>query len=163
MKDPNWSHQDFIEHFHYDPETGILSRIKRTGNNWRPGPVTPSANAKYIGFRFRGVICRVHRAAFFYMTGEWPVGEVDHVDGDTFNNRWENLRACNRSQNGFNKAVQDRNITGHKNVFLTPHGTYQVRIAAFGKESTKTFKTKEEAIEFAEFLRELLHGEFARH
>ena len=163
MKDPNWSHEDFLEHFRYDPDSGVLYRIKRTGNNWKPGPVTPSRNDRYVGFRFRGQICRVHRAAFFYMTGKWPEGEVDHIDLDPFNNRWDNLRSASRSQNGFNKGAQVRNITGHKNVFITPHGTFQVRISAFGDEITKTFKSEEEAISFARKVRSALHGEFTRH
>ena len=37
MKDPNWRHEDFLEHFRYDPDSGVLYRIKRTGNNWKPG------------------------------------------------------------------------------------------------------------------------------
>jgi len=37
--------------------------------------------------------CRVHRMVYWAFTGENPVGmEVDHIDGDTSNNSFENLQ-----------------------------------------------------------------------
>ncbi len=45
----------------------------------------------------------VHRVIFFLCHGYWPK-EVDHKDQDKGNNRIENLRPCNRSQNKFNTS-----------------------------------------------------------
>lgn len=157
MQDPDWSLEDFKKHFHYCPETGVFTKIAPTGRNWRPGPVKPGA--RYTEFRFRGQLCRAHRAAFFYMTGEWPEADVDHRDGDKRNNRWTNLRQASRSQNLANQGAR----VGSKNIHPTPHGTWQVRVAFMGKEHTRTFKTLEEAEAHAANLRDSMHAEFSRH
>lgn len=46
-----------------------------------------------------------HRLAFVFMTGKWPSVklDVDHKDGDGWNNKWKNLRMATRSQNICNK------------------------------------------------------------
>jgi len=36
------------------------------------------------------------------MTGEWPQDEIDHIDGQTDNNRFVNLRPASRVQNAQN-------------------------------------------------------------
>jgi len=38
------------------------------------------------------------------MTGEWPTGVIDHIDGNSLNNRWNNLRDVTTDQNNSNKA-----------------------------------------------------------
>jgi hypothetical protein len=43
--------------------------------------------------------------------------EVDHIDGNTFDNRRSsNLRLCTHHQNLINKKIQKNNITGFKGV-----------------------------------------------
>lgn len=42
---------------------------------------------------------KAHRLAFLSMTGEWPTGEVDHMDGDRLNNRFGNLRDVSHAVN----------------------------------------------------------------
>lgn len=41
------------------------------------------------------------------MTGKWPPRklDVDHEDGDGFNNKWTNLRLASRGQNNHNRHV----------------------------------------------------------
>ena len=39
-----------------------------------------------------GVEYLAEELAFFYMTGRWPKYGVEHVNGNTQDNRWENLR-----------------------------------------------------------------------
>ena len=43
-----------------------------------------------------------HRLAILYVTGEWPAYEVDHVNGVKLDNRWDNLRAVDRTVNAQN-------------------------------------------------------------
>jgi hypothetical protein len=41
---------------------------------------------------------------------------VDHKDGDTLDNRKENLRTCTQMENGKNVALRRNNKSGHKGV-----------------------------------------------
>ena len=48
--------------------------------------------------------------------------DVDHINGDTLDNRKENLRICTRSQNMMNKALRSDSSTGFKGVYEVKHG-----------------------------------------
>jgi len=44
-----------------------------------------------------------HRLAWLLTYGDWPVGDIDHINHDRSDNRLENLRELTRSQNLFNR------------------------------------------------------------
>ena len=135
----------FKELLHYEPETGHFT--------WRiNSPVaTPGFRAgggHGLGYRSIGLDYKKyleHILAWFYMTGEWPQGEVDHANGDKADNRWCNLRIATRSQNGYNKGINPRNSTGVTGV--NKHGSkYRARIDVDGKTvDLGCYKTLEEA------------------
>jgi hypothetical protein len=58
----------------------------------------------------------LHRLAFLIKLGRWPIGEVDHINGDTHDNRWENLRECSREDNAKNRPKYSSNTSGAKGV-----------------------------------------------
>src|ERR1700676_1353393 len=41
---------------------------------------------------------------------------IDHIDGNTFNNKKSNLRICTKAENCRNTKVNKNNTSGHKGV-----------------------------------------------
>lgn len=100
----------------YDPETGIFTwRISR--GSAKAGAVSGTINADgYIVLGVDGVLRRASRLAWLYMTGGWPQNEVDHIDQDRANNRWDNLREATHAQNGRNRSRRSDNTSGRIGV-----------------------------------------------
>ena len=90
--------------------------------------------------------------------------QVDHKNGNTLDNRMDNLRAATASQNAMNRGIQSNNKAGLKGI--TWHArtkTWRADIGAYGKDKTiGYFKTKEEAHEAYCKAAKELHGEFFR-
>lgn len=103
---------------HYDPETGVFTwRIVTPNGAGQVGKKAgvPTHNGyESIVFEYEKYLA--HRLAWFYVTGEWPVGDLDHADRDRSNNRFKNLRPCSRSNNRMNSGVSVRNTSGVKGV-----------------------------------------------
>ena len=53
-----------------------------------------------------------HRLAWLYMTGEFPNGQIDHINHVRNDNRWCNLRVVNNQENHKNRPKQKNNKTG---------------------------------------------------
>jgi hypothetical protein len=104
-------------HLHYDPETGLFTWIKPTGDRVRVGYVAGCKRSDngYVILKFERCYL-AHRLAFLYMTGSIPKF-VDHINGKRDDNRWCNLRSVSRSQNGQNMALPNTNKSGVIGVF----------------------------------------------
>jgi hypothetical protein len=79
------------------------------------------------------------------MTGQWPLGELDHKDRNRHNNAWNNLREATRSQNVAN-SFRLRNATGFPGVKRRPNGRF---VASISHQKRRhwlgSFATAEEA------------------
>lgn len=58
----------------------------------------------YILVSFKGTRIKAHRAIWAICNGEWPDGEIDHINGNPADNRLDNLRVVTRAQNCQNIA-----------------------------------------------------------
>ena len=77
----------------YDPETGLFCWLVAKAHNVKAGAQAGSPNAKgYIVIRIDGMNYRAHCLAYLYQTGFWPEHRAVHIDRNTSNNRWSNLR-----------------------------------------------------------------------
>ena len=93
--------------FKYDPDTGEFFRIARNGLR-KTGYVKDG----YLRLGLHGKKYLAHRVAFLLAAGSMPDGLVDHIDGDTLNNRFSNLRVVDRMGNGRNMARSRANTSG---------------------------------------------------
>ena len=101
----------------YDPDTGVFTwRMTRRGRAVA-GKKAGSKNGRgYIIVRVDRLLHRANRLAWLYMTGSWPPGDIDHINGDRADDRWGNLRPATRSQNNANGRRPRDNTSGFKGV-----------------------------------------------
>ncbi len=96
----------FEEHllstYRYDAATGKL--INRKRNREYPGVIDKSSGYVRVNVFFRGERFKLwkHRLVFFLEHRRFPK-EIDHINGIKTDNRIENLREVNRSENELNK------------------------------------------------------------
>ena len=107
---------------------------------------------------------RAHRIIFLFHHGYLPA-EIDHIDGDRQNNKIENLRPANRSQNLVNKGLSNKNTSGAKNVsWVKDRNKWEVQMYVNKK---KTFVGRFDDLEVAKAaavaFKNQHHGEFANH
>lgn len=95
-----------------------------------------------FGKRFSLIAARV---CWLVETGDWPKNTIDHINGDSTDNRWSNLRDVTQGVNNANKRVYKRNSVGFKGV-NKHHGKYWARVSY--NKTTHTlghYNTPEEA------------------
>lgn len=106
----------------------------------------------------------VSRVIYFLHHGDLPE-VVDHINGNTQDNRIVNLRGCTQAENVRNASTPCTNSSGIKGVYWHKRDKrWLVRLSINGK--TKyfgSFADKEEARKHAEEMRIKHYGEFARH
>jgi hypothetical protein len=86
----------------YDPTTGIFQWRVRAGPRAAGSIAGSKSDDGYWVIGIGGKVYKAHRLAYLYMTGEWPSGQVDHRNIDHADNRWDNLRPANTSNNKAN-------------------------------------------------------------
>lgn len=142
----------------YEPDTGIfrwhiprkrcvvgeIAGCLRQNGSWQ--------------IRLDGHLYRAHRLAWLYMTGKWPVDEIDHKNRISSDNRWDNLREATRLQNQVNVVLS--NSTGYSNVDRVG-GRYRAKARFNGKtRHLGMADTAREAHAIAVEARREIHGDF---
>ena len=91
--------------FWYDIDGNLTRRID--GGRWgreKAGSVVGSLSSSgYLVVTVDGIRLLAHRVAFAIANGEWPHGQIDHIDGNRTNNRLSNLRDVTPSENNQNQ------------------------------------------------------------
>lgn len=148
----------------YDPETGVWTHAKARANVFVGYVAGTLTKYGYIHVRLDGQGYFAHRLAFLWMTGEFPPGEVDHINLDRADNRWANLRAATHSQNMMNRRPASNNKSGLKGVWYCKAtrkwlASIMVQRVAIHLGSHDTFEAARSARMSAEPLH---HGQFRR-
>lgn len=113
----------------YEPETGKLFWKERPASMFTSLSLLNAWNRTYAGgeaftnvkdgYRTGTILTRpirAHRAAWAIHFGEWPKGEIDHINGVKDDNRITNLRDVSRSENMRNAGIRHDNASGHTGV-----------------------------------------------
>jgi hypothetical protein len=119
----------------YDQNTGVFTWRTDRAPNAKLGAKTGRHDKYgYTKIKILGRVHLAHRLAWLHVHGEWPTGEIDHINGDRADNRITNLRLATRSQNGCNTRRSSRNTSGVKGVRWHKHARkWAAQIKANGR------------------------------
>lgn len=119
----------------YDPDTGVFTWKVSTALRVKAGDTAGCMKSGgYVQFNVDRRQYRAHRLAWFYMTGEWPQQDMDHINGIRHDNRFANLRPSTRSQNQHNqRAPRSNNKSGFLGVYRS-NNRFRALINVEGKK-----------------------------
>lgn len=134
-----WVKKEIKSRVNYNPDTGELTWAERgvpyfdrlyagktIGHSWVGKNGYTYYTAK-VEFKGRKITLACSRLAWLIYTGDWPEHTIDHIDRNSLNNKWENLRDVTQAENNYNKDVYKSNKTGFKGVNKKA-GRYWARI-----------------------------------
>ena len=139
----------------YDPETGVLTWKSRPLDMFNGDVrICGSWNTRYAGkpalhgvdkngYRTGNLLSsstKSHRVAWKMATGEDPMGQIDHINGERTDNRIINLRDVSQNDNQRNSGVRSDNKTGVAGVWRHPSGRYHVFACGNYIASVKTWE-----------------------
>ena len=155
-----------IRAFHYDPATGLFTWNERVSRKSQPGKQAGSTN-KINGYTFLSAFKYkdyAHRWAWYYVYGEYPKHDIDHINGEKSDNRISNLRLCNRSLNMLNlKKPNKNNKSGYLGVYKLGN-SYVARVMVnYEHIHLGCFKTAEEAHQKYLHEKEKIHEELSKN
>lgn len=134
------------EVLNYDPETGEFVWAKTRLGRAVAGKRTGYRCKGSIDIRVDGKLHRAHRLAWLYVHGELPELDIDHINGDPFDNRIVNLRHVTHEVNMQNmRRPQGNNKLGLQGVSAWGK-RFKVRLRIAGMQvKIGAFDTPEEA------------------
>ena len=130
-------HSELLEALDYNPLTGIftwrsdrpLSHFKnenakkaylgklagkKAGHEYKP----TNSDMTYVQIRLFTKLYLAHRLALFHMSGKWPSGIIDHINGNGLDNSMSNLRDVDDTINNRNCKKSKNNTSGVNGVWF---------------------------------------------
>jgi len=132
-----------------------LERVKAHG--WYKNGINGSP---YFACKCKGKHISLHRFIV-----DCPSGmQVDHINGNTLDNRRSNLRVCTKAQNSRNRHTNKNSISGYKGVYWDNHFKKWITYIRFENKKIYLgrFDNPEKAYEAYVAASEKYHGEFGR-
>ncbi len=117
----------------YDKNTGIFRRLIKT-ERVAVGEIVGGKNNGYLIVAIDGTNYKLHRLAWLYVYGEFPSGDIDHINHDRADNRIVNLRDVTIAINNKNKTMFRNNTSGVTGVnFNKSKSSWDARISVCGE------------------------------
>jgi len=159
------SHDELKRMLNYSPETGVFTwtedASKPHRHHLRKG-VAGTVNKKgYRSIMVNLQKYKAHRLAWFFMTGKWPSGQIDHRNTIKDDNRFENLREATNEQNCRNRIYR-QSKTPYRGVGLYSKSGKWYAAIHYEKKRRHLgyFDTPEEASAVYEAEARRIYGEF---
>jgi hypothetical protein len=153
--------------FEYDPEIGQLRWRARLSNRTFIGAVAGTQRPDgYFKIRIHGSFFYSHRIIWALFTGQDVGGmQIDHINGNKADSRFENLRLANTGENMRNRTAQVNSKSGIFGVFWDKsRNMWTVSVQAGGKTIyRKRFRSLDDAIAARREAELKFHGEYASH
>lgn len=154
--------------FEYRDDGNLIRKVSGAGPANKAGAVVGcfpkklTRNRRYGMTKINGQHYCVHKLIYMYHHGVMPE-QLDHINGNSLDNRIENLRSVTASQNAQNRKTFVNNKSGCKGVFFNKRsGKWAVYVDVNKK---RRHLGSFEDFEFAELVaieaRDKYHGKFA--
>jgi hypothetical protein len=161
------SHDDLKHILDYNPDTGIFVWSVSIGNIKAGSVAGTKRRNGYIQIGIYGKVYFAHRLAWFYMTGNNPKENIDHINKNKEDNSFINLRESSYSQNMCNIDSRSDNKLGIKGVCklkkFSKNKKYRAQIQINKKKiMLGDYETVAEAHEAYKNAAIMFHGKFAR-
>ena len=134
----------------YEPETGVFRwRQDHKNLKWIKAGDEVGKDARKGGYRCTSINKKQyyqHRLVWLYVHGEWPLHQVDHINGDKADNRLCNLRLATKNENAQNIKKLKNNSSGVVGAYRHWSGRWYSSIMVNGKAKyLGSFGSAEEA------------------
>lgn len=142
----------------YNTNTGVFTWLCDMGANKVKDKVAGGVVDRYLKIKINKKKYFAHRLAWLYVYGEWPKNQIDHIDGNAFNNRIDNLREVTSRENcqnysihrngklvgaSFHKQHQKWRATIYENGKCKHLGLYSTELEAHNKYKQYLLEKKE--------------------
>jgi hypothetical protein len=158
---PMLTQQRLKEKLEYNPETGLFKWIVKPAGNCKDGWFEGSKSSnRYLNICVDGTIYLAHRLAWLYVYGSWPSKVIDHKDGNTYNNKLNNIRDVSLYANQHNlQKPPTTNKSGYIGVsWKSKQKQWIAQISYNGvKKYLGGYSTPEEASTVYQLAKELYH------
>jgi hypothetical protein len=143
---------------YYDPMTGLFIWLVRPKHSHiKIGEKAGRVSHGYVTIKIEQKDYDASHLAWLWMTGKWNKKTIDHVNRDTADNRWLNLREATKAQNMANSKIASNNTSGVRGV-----GWYQNRwVASINGRYLGRYITLEEASKVRIKAAKLFWGEYS--
>jgi hypothetical protein len=138
------------------------SKYHQDMNGKEAGFCQANRKKQYWVIKINNIPYKRGRLMYFYVNGKFPSPCVDHINGNSLDDRIENLRQATVIENAWNHKKRKRSVNLPMGIRSMANGKFQARIGYKSKQiHLGVFETVDEAKKVYELKRKELYGEFA--